>query len=408
MIMMKRFLNSIILLIIIASSCKMTNSTKDISNKITKDIDSLQKIFAPDKRVTLWNVSVTDKNDTVKVDAEFENPEAIKELKNIVSKKYPDVLLSVKLLPEKEPERTVHALVSNSVASIRSKAKHSSELVNQAFLGTPVRVFKKENNWYLIQTPNKYIGWINEDDIAFFSKKELKNYKQLKKIIYNKQYGNSFSKPDKNSLTVSDLVIGCILPVSDTVKNFCKVKYPDGRIAYVPKDETIDMMTVFNRMPEGKRIVNIAEKFNGIPYMWGGFSSKAIDCSGFTSTVYFLNGIILQRDASQQIKYGTEITDKFEYKDLQPGDLLFFTDEKSLKKKLNPKKVTHVAIYIGEGEFIHASGKVKITSMDSTKTSYEDEYKRTFIKTMRIIGNEGTQSIEKIIDNKFYKTIIPD
>ncbi len=404
---MKRFILKFLAPILIISSCNMTNKDR-ITEKLNTEIDSLKEIYAPDTRIALWNIELTNKNDSLKLSAEFENTEAADALKKLLDKKYAVVNYKIKVLPEKGQDRIVHALVNNSVASIRSKPKHSAELVNQAFLGTPVKVFKKERNWYLIQTPNKYIGWINEDDIVFFNKEELAKYKNLHKIIYNKQFGTSYSEPNTNSLAVSDLVIGCILPVIESDNRFLKVRYPDGREAYIIKNETVDMMTVFNRSPEKESLTETAEKFNGIPYLWGGFSSKAIDCSGFTSTVYFLNGVILQRDASQQIKYGTEVTDKFEYKDLQVGDLLFFTGIDLLKKNLNPKKVTHVGMYIGNAEFIHASGKVKITSMDSAKTNFESEYKDTFIKAMRIIGNVGTKSIEKITSNKFYKTIIPN
>ncbi len=394
-------------LLMIFGSCTMKNNEK-LKEEINANVDSLKSIYAPDKRIVLWDVITDITNDTLLVTAELENKTAADQLKEILTKKFPDVLLKIKLLPEKEPERTVHAIVNNSVASIRRKAKHSSELVNQAFLGTPVKVYKKERNWYLIQTPNRYIGWINEDDIFFFNKEQLSKFKQKNKIIYIKQQGSSYSKPDENSQVISDLVIGCILSVTDTVNNFCKVQYPDGREAYVLKKEVDKMMTVFNRIPEGKNLVNTAKKFYGIPYLWGGFSSKAIDCSGFTSTVYFINGVILQRDASQQIKYGTEAANKFEFKNLLAGDLLFFTDNSYLGDKEKSKKITHVGMYIGDTEFIHASGKVKINSMDSTRNNFNPEYRDTFKKAIRIIGNVGTESIEKITDNKFYKTIIPN
>jgi len=394
-------------LLMIFGSCTMKNNEK-LKEEINTNIDSLKNIYVPDKRIALWNVSTDIADDTLVISAELENKTAADQLKEILTKKYPDVLLKIKILPEKEQKRIVHAIVNNSVASIRRKAKHSSELVNQAFLGTPVKVYKKERNWYLIQTPNRYIGWINEDDIIFFNEEQLSKFKQKNKIIYKKQQGSSYSEPDENSQVISDLVIGCILSVTDTINNFFKVQYPDGREAYVLKKDVDKMMTVFNRIPEGKNLVNTAKRFNGIPYLWGGFSSKAIDCSGFTSTVYFMNGVILQRDASQQIKFGTEITNKFEFKNLSAGDLLFFTGISYLGDKEKSKKITHVGMYIGDTEFIHASGKVKINSMDSTRKNFNPEYRDTFKKAIRIIGNAGTESIEKITDNKFYKTIIPN
>jgi len=402
---MKKITLKIFVLIMVVSSCTMTNNKK-ISDKISADIDSLKKIYAPDTRVVVWDISVIIENDSVKIIAESDNSEAVDHLKKIISEKYSHAVLNIRLLPENEPERNVHAIVNNSVASIRGEPKHSAELVNQAFLGTPVRILKKHKGWYLAQTPNKYLGWINGDDIVLFNAEQLANFKQFNKIVYKKQSGSSYVEPDISSQVVSDLVIGCILAVTETGNRFYQVQYPDGRKAYVLKDEIVEMMTVFNRIPDQENLVNTAKKFYGIPYLWGGFSSKAIDCSGFTSTVYFLNGVVIQRDASQQIRYGTEISAEFEYKDLLPGDLLFFTGVDHLET--NPKRVTHVGIYIGDSEFIHASGKVKINSMDSSRKNFDPEYRNTYIRTMRIIGNVGTESIEKITENKFYKNIIPN
>ena len=385
--------------IVILGSCSETNESSLVS-EITGSIDSLKQIFAPDTRIALWNVSVKKDHNELSVVAEVENKNAQVALAKLKTR-FPSVNFSVSLLPD-PTGKTKLALVNNSVSNIRKEGRHSAELVNQALLGTPVNVFKKEGGWYLIQTPNQYLGWINKADIVLFDSAGLHEYETGKKIVYNRQCGFSYTKPDNQSQVVSDLVIGCILPVTGNKNNFYKVKYPDGRVAFVSKEEAIDLDELFSKKPEGKELVNTALKFNGIPYLWGGFSSKAIDCSGFTSTIYFLNGIILQRDASQQTKYGKEITTGFNYTNLQPGDLLFFG--RKAKGSL-PEKVTHVAMYIGHGEFIHASGKVRISSMDSTKTNYDAGYARRFVRAVRIIGQENSKTIQKFSDNLFYKIL---
>ncbi len=394
-----------LVLIMIISSCTM-KTTKDISHNLNADIDSLKNRYAPDTRITLWNISIKSNDDTITVNAELENHKAAEQLKKILADKYPEVVSNIKIFPEKDTDRFVHALINNSVTSIRSDPKHRAELVNQASLGTPIRIFKQEENWYLIQTPNKYLGWVNEDDIVLLNKDELNDYKKYQKLIYKKQYGSAFSEPNIHSQVISDLVIGCVLPVTDTLKDFYKVKYPDGRVAFVLKNEVENFLNVFNGIVEEKKLVSTAKKFLGIPYLWGGMSSKAIDCSGFTSEIYFLNGVILQRDASQQIKYGTEVTTKFEYKDLIPGDLLFFTDISYLGDKEKSKRVTHVGMYIGDTEFIHASGKVKINSMDTTRKDFNPLYKNTYLKAMRMTKDVGSEYIQKIKDNNFYKATI--
>jgi cell wall-associated NlpC family hydrolase len=199
------------------------------------------------------------------------------------------------------------------------------------------------------------------------------------------------------------LVIGCILPVIKSKRKYYQVQYPDKRLAWVKKNEVLDITEVFDKPITKDELVATAKKFLGIPYLWGGTSSKAIDCSGFTSTVYYMNGTLLQRDASQQTKYGKEITTDYKWKQLQPGDLLFFGRKATDSL---PERVTHVALYIGDSEFIHASGKVRINSMDSSRDNFISSYVPRFVRAVRIEGETGGAGIEQLSENDFYKEII--
>ena len=104
----------------------------------------------------------------------------------------------------------------------------------------------------------------------------------------------------------------------------------------------------------------------GVPYMWGGNTVKHFDCSGLVKFCYFMNGILLPRNASQQVKCGTPVAGG-EYK---PGDLLFFGSRK-------PLRITHVAIYIGDGRIVHSSHSVRIMSLG--------DYARDVVAATRIL-----------------------
>ncbi len=361
-------------------------------------LDSLQSIYAPDKRVKLWVVSKQDNNMSIWV----EDAGAFKALKDVFKKQFPETKVDLELLPEKQDGSSVSGLINNSVANLRTKPKHSAEMATQALLGTPVRVFKKQGEWYLIQTPNRYIAWVDSAALVTVDKSWLSALKQLKKVVFMPVTGFSYSKPNTTSQTVSDLVMGCLLPVVDSVKRFYKVQYPDGRIAWLKKEEVTGFNTFVNQKPDRQVVISTAKKFLGFPYMWGGTSSKAVDCSGFTSTAYFMNGIILQRDASQQTKYGKEITTLYKSDDLQAGDLLFFGRPATETKS---ERVTHVALYLGNGEFIHASGKVRINSMDSTKPNFIRSYVPRFVRANRIFGFIAGNGIEFVKNNPFYREI---
>ena len=99
--------------------------------------------------------------------------------------------------------------------------------------------------------------------------------------------------------------------------------------------------------PTGDDIVAAAKSCLGVPYAYGGASMKGFDCSGLTYYVYAQNGITLSRTATAQYKQGTVISKS----ELQPGDLVFFSNEKS------GGEIGHVGIYIGDGKLIHASSE---------------------------------------------------
>jgi cell wall-associated NlpC family hydrolase len=365
-------------------------------------LDSLKLVYAPDTRIALWEVELSGEGDSILIRGALDNAAVYTAITESIGTQFPNVDVQLKILPEENSGQLVTALINNSVANLRSHPRHSAELATQALLGMPIRILKKEGEWYLVQTPNRYIAWIDDDGIVEINKQELNTYKSRKKVVYKEIVGFSYAVPNVHSQTVSDLVLGCILPVIDSKRRFYQVQYPDKRLAWVKKKEVVDLDEILKRSIDEKYLLAMAKHFLGFPYLWGGTSAKAVDCSGFTSTIYAMNGIILQRDASQQTKYGKEITTDYQWKKLQAGDLLFFGRKASDSL---PERVTHVAMYIGNTEFIHASGKVRINSMDSTKENFIPEYVPRFVRAIRIDGAIDGKGIERMADNDFYKEI---
>jgi cell wall-associated NlpC family hydrolase len=192
-------------------------------------------------------------------------------------------------------------------------------------------------------------------------------------------------------------VAGCILLFSDEQEDFFKVKFPDGRIGYVKKTEAESLVEwIDSRNPTEGNLVKTARQFMGIPYLWGGTSPKAVDCSGYTKTVYFMNGIILPRDASQQDDIGMLVDDQKYFSRLLPGDLLFFG---SAPTDSTEEKVVHVGMWIGNMKFIHSSGDVHISSMDFNASDFDEYNYNRYLKSKRILNS---QYLDELFIRKYY------
>jgi len=359
-------------------------------------IDEVKNEFAPDKRVALFDIKIVEKNNTIKLKGETTELDAKAKLLSKINDLGIAVEDSIKTLPCKKLGDKIYGLINNSVGNIRSLPKHSAELATQALLGTPVKVFKKKDGFYLIQAPDKYISWIDSDGLKRITHEEYENWVKADKMIYQVEYGFSYSAPDENSERVSDLVIGDILEISGDSKDFLKVKYPDGRIAFVKKDETANFNDWLNiTYPTRENIIATAKLFIGNPYLWGGTSAKGLDCSGFSKTVYFLNGVVLARDASQQVNTGILVDTKNGFENIKMGDLLFFGPPKK-------DRITHVGIYISDNEFIHESGRVRFNSFDKTASNFSKFRFKGFKKSKDIIDSIGKNGIELVKNNIFY------
>jgi len=128
---------------------------------------------------------------------------------------------------------------------------------------------------------------------------------------------------------------------------------PDGKVAYVPKaDAQMYQEWSKQRNPVASNIIATGKQFLGFPYLWGGTSIKGLDCSGFVKTCFLLNGVIIPRDASQQVKAGEEVDLSNILENLQPADLLYFGRKAT---ETTPERITHTGMYIGNGQFIHSA-----------------------------------------------------
>jgi hypothetical protein len=395
----------ILILIIISIALNLIAQDKFDMEQIQSIIEEVKIKFAPDKRTAIFDVAV----ENLSADRHYENGSLIlkgetnlPEAKDELLQKLNEYKISdqIENLPEAELEDKTYGLINLSVANLRTKPDHQAEMATQALLGTPIKILKKEKGWYLVQTPDEYISWVDGTGLFRVNYDSLTEWLNSEKIIYTNDFGFSYSAPDENSERVSDLVIGDLLKYSGEEKGFCKVIYPDGKTAFIKSEECgpfNDWLDEVN--PTAENIIKTAKSFMGIPYLWGGTSIKGMDCSGFTKMAFYLNGVVLPRDASQQVHTGEPVDTEERLENLQPGDLLFFGRKGS---DSNKERITHVAIYIGDGDYIHASGKVRINSFAKDKPNYNAYRDDSFVRAKRVLTSIDSNGVTTILNNKFY------
>lgn len=390
----------ILWLSILAGICFLCTTGCSKTSKATlfqSEIDSVGIYWVPDLREGIYEAELVNQGGNLVLKGETDVSEAKAGIINILNKKRIIFADSLKLLPDANEIKNPWGLVNVSVCNIRLFATFDAEMVTQALMGTPVRILKKDNDWFLIQTPDMYLGWVDSDALKTMSKTEYSEWKTSPRLFYIAKTGDVFTDPSGQKV-ISDIVAGCIVALKDNSKGLYEVILPDGRKGYIPSEKAIflDSLTIKHYF-KPENLVTTAESFMGIPYLWGGTSSKGFDCSGFVKTIYFLNGIILSRDASQQFQYGIRIRRASFPDSLKKGDLLFFGSV----ERGRPRP-THVGMYIGDSEFIHASGMVKINSLDSTRANFSRFRRNSFLGIRRLKGAKEGPGIKPVLSHGWY------
>jgi SH3-like domain-containing protein len=285
----------------------------------------------------------------------------------------------------KEPR----GIVKLSTASLRFEGSHAAEMATQAIMGTPVRILEKDDDWYLVQTPDSYIAYIPESSLTPVDSIRYHQWLKAKRFIVTTYQSRLVSEPNGDE-TVTDLTLGCLLEYKAKKGKWIRLATPDGREGWILKDEVEDFEDWALQSFNAQLIERTARRMMGSGYLWGGTTTKITDCSGLAKVSYFANAIILQRDASQQACTGKKI-EASDWRNAETGDLLFFGSSRG--------KVTHVALYLRDGQYIHCSGQVKINSLDPVANDYLD---MSPLSISRINGYIGTHGIMAVRHHPWY------
>lgn len=311
------------------------------------------------------------------------------------------------------------AVVELSTIYMRLQPDYEAALETQELMGTVVEIVGEKSYWREIVSPQPYKAWATSKGLVEMSTEEIEEYKAAPKVMFNDLYGHVYTQPAADSQTICDLVGGDILRIVPQDANRTKgqktrealkgkwthVMLPSGKTGYIPTSQLAPHKG-FISIAKGEgnsesiseqtteAIIAQAHKLLGVPYLWGGMSSKGVDCSGLVRISHIMNGILLPRNASQQIHCGDRIpmqlnrsfwedrSDAEAFKaemisriaELKRGDLVFFGTPATQEGQRD--RVTHVGIYLGDGKIIHSSHLVRINSLIPGEEDYYENAHR--------------------------------
>jgi len=269
-------------------------------------------------------------------------------------------------------------IVDASGLRLRSSPSTDASIISTASNGDKVVILADYGDWYYVNY-NLNVGYMSADYLVFMDKENAELGIGKVNTTVNFRTG-----PGTDSGVISTLPAGTNVNIIGLNCTWYKVTC-NGSTGYIRSD-LVDLTEVpycntnsgsvydsqssgtVNAAPTysaGDQIVYTAKQLLGVPYVWGGTTTRGFDCSGFVQYVYRQHGITLNRTANSQMSNGYSVSAS----NLIPGDLVFFHGTYATSG------ASHVGIYIGNGQFIHSSsGKSGVVISDLWSNYYSNHY----------------------------------
>ena len=265
------------------------------------------------------------------------------------------------------------AWVAASVAEVRRRPEHACEQVTQALQGEALEPLLHEEGWVLARLADGYVGWVRDWHLRLVEAREPAAFAARAAVRVAKTWGPVWSEPRAGAEPCAETILGTRAARGRQSGGWSEIELPGGRRGWLPDAELFSDREPWPRAAAA--IVATLRLFLGVPYMWGGKSPKGFDCSGLVQFAFGLHGVDLPRDSDQQASCGEPLPHPPAAADLAPGDLLFFGKE----------RVTHVAVSLGGGDYLHARGEVRCNSLVSGSRLHDAELGALLLGARRVL-----------------------
>lgn len=285
----------------------------------------------------------------------------------------------------KKPIATMYECAS---LTMESDGKTLSAISDQVLYGMLVALEEEVNDFVFVKTFYGYSGYLLKEDLMIADESAAKDWEASKLSVVSGICVDVMSLPKVQGVCYASLFRGSLVKVEEwdfEETGWAKVSLADGTVGYMRNqylwEKKFSQAGVFTGVSVQtavldeeqfrKSVTETAKLYLGVQYRWGGRCPAGIDCSGLTSQSYLLNGIITWRDA--KIVEGFPVHD-IAREDAKPGDLLYFPG--------------HIAMYLGNGDYIHSTGKVGSGGVVINSFNPESPvYREDLVKSLYAVGS---------------------
>ncbi|MFW6277735.1 MAG: SH3 domain-containing protein, partial [Prolixibacteraceae bacterium] len=247
-----------ILLVIVLASCGVNKR-----RQAEKIVQRFEEENIADKREVVFDIQPRFEQGKLVIEGETSDSQ----LKTQLLEELDEINFrdDITILPDSTVGEKTFGLINLSVANQRSAPGHSAELVTQSLMGTPVKILKKKNGWFYVQTPDKYISWIDAGGVHPITFNELEEWKNAERIVFTGLSTEAYESDEMNQ-SVTDIVLGAIVEKLGENRRGYRVKLPDDRHGFTPAENWITFEEFENRARvDSAAIVKQAGKLTGRP-----------------------------------------------------------------------------------------------------------------------------------------------